>query len=286
MKKIIKFVSVIALGLGLAACSKVAPSKSEVEATFDAFTGTLPQLTLAANPKVDAVAGKAEVELTISGLDTSLDSLSVGVMSTLDPTFATAGFSKVESPANGTVKVSVSVSANSTYYIKAAAACTAGTAYSEVLEVKVPDVPFYLKVPGTYLGTISSLAFGDTYSNHAINIYADETDPEHICYIANIEPYYAINNGYTYEKYGINIVQATIDSEAQTITVANGTSMNFKGEGYDYLVLGINADATAYTDIVYTFDGKNLVLTNSYYCYENVNGKAEDWYGNATYVKQ
>ncbi len=295
MKNIVKFASVIALGLALASCSKEAPGKSEVEAGFETFKGSLPTLTLAANPTVDAVAGTAEVELTISGLDTTLDSLSVGVLSSTDPTFATSTITLVENPTDGKVKVLATVAPNKTYYLKATASCLQENSYSETLEVKVPDVPFCYKVPGTYAGTTESLAYGDAYDKHVITILKHETDVQK-CYVCDLDPYW-YGQGALTAKYNWFWVEANIDNEQQTITIPNGSDFHCTGfkEGFEYAVLGVDESGASGVDLVFKFDPATSVLTmlNSFYTYKiDVSGAeedasaAEDWYGKGVYKKQ
>ncbi len=286
MKKIIKFVSIVALGLGLAACSKMASSKSEVEATFDAFTGTLPQLTLATNPTVDAMAGTAVVKLTVAGLDTNLDSLSVGILSSTDPTFATANFVKIDNPTDGTSEVTLKVIPNSTCYIKAAAACIQESAYSETLEVKIPDIPFWAKIGGkSYAADIVSIAYGDEYT-HKISIILDETDPENKCIIADIEPYYAGKRVVYSPEQPLNYVNATIDNQNNAIIVDLGADMHLTDSETSRVFYGVNDEGSDFiSQYAFTLspDGSSLISVGGYYTVTVANNSVEDAYSGGVY---
>ena len=132
MKNIVKILSVAAIALAFASCNKEAPGKAQVEKGFKPFAGGLPELTMdAKSVVVDALNGIATINVTVSGLDTKLDSLSVGVLSCLDETFASTSFVGVENPEDGTFAMKAKVSANKTYYLKAVAACLAGATYSQ-----------------------------------------------------------------------------------------------------------------------------------------------------------
>ncbi len=258
MKRFIKFVSVLALGLALASCSKEAPGKSEVEAGFDAASNALPQLTLGANPAINAAAGYAEVDLTIAGVSTA-EGLEVGVLSSSDASFTTSNFVAVESPANGTVKVKAKVAPNSTYYVMASATYADGTSvFSDPITIQVPDVPFWAKVEGQYAATISSVAYGDSY-NHVITVMLNPDDPQNKCYIGDIEPYW-YGQGATFAG-GYNYVEATIDNENNALIVALGANIHVTTADGPRFFYGINDAGTAYAP--YTFklasDGSSLV---------------------------
>ncbi len=287
MKNIVKFISVLALGLTLASCAKEAPSKSEVEAGFEQVEATLPQLTLG-QTTVDAVAGKAEVELTISGYS---GNLSVGVLSSDDPNFKTSSFAKVESPSNGTVKVTVKVTPNSTYYLKASAGSPeTGSVYSATISLEVPDVPFWAKVAGTYSGNIESLAYGEAYTS-VLTIISHPEDPQNKCYIGDVEPYYAAaGNSFAASGGKLNYVEATIDNENNTLTIAVGANMHLANSATKYRVFGgLNEEGSAFAPYVFKLaaDGTSLIATQSYYTMLIDNGaqSAEDWYSGGTYVK-
>ncbi len=263
MKKIIKLLSVLALGFILASCSKEAPGKSEVEAGFNQFSGTPPQLSLG-QVTVDAAAGVAEVELTISGLSSYYV---VGMLSSTDPDFASSNFVAVESPSNGTIKAKAKVAPNSIYYLRAAAGTPeSASAYSSVVSVRVPDVPFYAKIRGTYSGSTTAYTSGTTYTS-VITVMAHPEDPENKCIITDFNPQW-VENGYSYaESEGVyNWLEAVIDSENNTIVIPDDTAMNLG----DRTARGLDApeyeDAGYYDDIYLVLgeDGSSLVRKNAY----------------------
>ncbi len=289
MKNIIKFFSVLAMGLFLASCAKEAPSKSEVEAGFDKVVGDLPTLAVnqIAAKDVDAIAGTADVTFTVSGLDTDLDSLSVGLLVCAEPTFANATFYKVENPTDGTFSFKTNVSPNSTWYFKAAAAGLVGAVYSETVSVDVPDIPFYYKVNNkSFAAEIVSIAYGDAYT-HKITIIPNENDPENKCIIADIEPYYAAN-GATYAKAGVNYVEATIDNENSKIIVKTGADMHLTDSKTSRIFYGLN-DAGSDFAATYAFtlapDGSSLVSAGGFYTVSATDMSAEDAYTGGLYKK-
>lgn len=288
MKNIFKYLPLIAV-IALASCAKEAPSKSSVESGFDKFTGTLPTVAISRNVDCNAIEGYATVLVTYSGITTSLDSLSVGVLSDTDPTFRTASFTKYESAADGTVSLKAKVSPNKTFYIRGVVACTAGTSYSDVIEVKVPDIPFYLKVPGQYAATVTSAANGAEYNN-TLTVVANSSDPENKCYIFGIEPYW-FGEGYGSDvTKALNVCEATIDSETKTLTIENQSSIHLGSR----VIMGVDApdlaSAQYYSDIVFkmTDDDNGLYRANAFVTVvvsESGEGENEDAYlGNVTYV--
>lgn len=295
MKKIFKYLPLVAV-IALASCAKEAPSKSSVESGFTEFTVTLPTVAISSKAECDAIAGYATVQVTFSGITAGLDSLSVGVLSDSDPTFRTASFTKVESPADGIVTLKAKVTPNSTYYIRGVAACTAGTSYSDVIEVKVPDVPFYVKVIGAYAGEIKSAADGSEYNN-TITVVADNEDPEHKCYIYGIEPYYTKNGYGTDVNKALNVCAATIDNEASTLTIGNGESIHLNSSTarrYIYGFDGPDPTSAKYgVDVVLKLgkDGTSLTMANAIgtvmVSTESGEASFEDYYyGGVTYAKK
>lgn len=295
MKNIFKYLPLVAV-IALASCAKEAPSKDSVESGFDKFTGTLPTVTISSKTECDAIAGYATVQVTYTGITTSLDSLSVGVLSDSDPTFRNASFTKAENPADGTVTLKAKVSPNKTFYIRGVAACTAGTSYSDVIEVKVPDVPFYVKAIGSYAGKIQSAADGTEYNN-TITIVANESDPEHSCYVYGIEPYYTKNGYGTDVTRALNVCAATIDNDANTITIENGASIHLNSATARRYLYGFNgpdpASAEYGYDVVFKLgnDGASLIMANGIgtvnYNTESGESSFEDYYyGGVTYSKK
>lgn len=277
----------LATTLFFASCAKLAPSKDEVEAGFDAPV-KLPTLSISDKVECDAMNGVATTTVTISGLPANTDGLTIGMLSSLTEDFAYASckFVPMENISEGTVQMKASIMANRTYYLKAvAASLKGGSSYSEVVSVSVPDIPFWAKIAGTYVGTVVSEAYGDEYDNVLV-VSLSEEDPEHYCYISGIEPYYN-SEGYNMEKYGLNWVMAEIDEESNCLIVEVGADMHLGGLS----LYGWNAasmeDATDFAPITFTLtDDGDLFQDGGFYSMDP-DGAAEDAYaGNVTYFRQ
>lgn len=294
MKKIFKYLPLLAV-IALASCAKEAPSKSSVEAGFDEFTGTLPTVTISSKAECDAIEGYATVKVTYSGITDGLDSLSVGVLSDSDPTFRTANFTKVENPKDGTVSLKAVVTPNKTYYIRGVVACTAGTSYSDVIEVKVPDVPFYVKAIGAYSGEVTSAADGSKYTN-TITVVAVSSDPQNKCYIFGIEPYYTSQGYGTDVTKALNVCAATIDNENKCLRIANATSINLRGSDgssrYIYGFKDVDPTTSEYgEDVVLKLVGEDTFQISHAFGTVKMNadgtGGFEDYYnGGVSYKKK
>lgn len=289
MKNIFKSVFVAALAFAAVACNKAVPEKSEVEAGFAAKAPVPTAVIDAESFSSDGLT--ATVKVSFTGITKeAMDSLSIGLVYGTDPTFASSKFEAVEDLKDGSYTLTVTAVTNTKMYFMAAAANVGGTCYSEVLEKDIPDLPFHVKVVGTYVGTVVSEAYGDQYSNK-IEIIVDEENPTE-CIISGIEPYW-LGEGRKYptSNYCIGI----IDDEASTITVPMESVLNFSTTN-DKFVIGANSDswktATAFADIVFkgTADG-NLYRYEAMrtYAFDADSGEyaPEDQYaGDVTYVKQ
>lgn len=294
MNNILKYSSLLLCCLALASCVKDAPSKSEVESSFKKYDGELPTVSIKATPKeINAIDGYVAVEVTFTGLYDDLSALSVGVLSDTDPTFKSAFFTPAGKDASGkfvdgTFTINARVLPNRTFYIRGVAASNEGTSYSEVMTVAVPDIPFYLKVLGTYTSTLYSNA-GKEDLSCSITIIRDENDPENSCFVADIEPYWA-GEGYTYKATNgaLNYCQATIDNDANTITIADGADIHFAGRiirGFDSAKF---ADSKYYAPVVFRLaeNGSDLALDNGFMTITS-DGQAEDAYdAGVTFTKK
>ncbi len=282
MKKILKYLPLVA-ALALVSCVKDAPSKSEVEAGFDKFAGTMPTVTIASSAsEIDAAAGTATVNVTFAGLSDQLDSLSVGILSDTDPTFANASFVKYDNPTNGTVSLKAKVSANSHYYVRGVVAFNKGTSFSDVIEIEVPDIPFRDKAAGTYSGAAPGY-WGDKYTA-TIQIVADPEDNSKVK-VYNLDSY-LVSKGYTAEK-GYNIYSGTIDEENLQIIVENGSSPGLNGFTL-YGFSGPDPDsAEGYADIVLKFNSKfSSVTVPNAWGLSTAAGWYEIYLGGAVLAKQ
>ena len=275
----------LATTLFFASCAKLAPSKDEVEAGFDAPV-KLPTLSISDKVECDAMNGVATTTVTISGLPANTYGLTIGMLSSLTEDFASCKFVPMENISEGTVQMKASIMANRTYYLKAVAASPkGGSSYSEVVSVSVPDIPFWAKIAGTYAGTVVSEAYGDEYDNVLV-VSLSEEDPEHYCYISGIEPYY-YSNGCSLEENGLNWVMAEIDEESNCLIVEVGADLHLNGVslyGWDAAYLD---DVTAFAPITFALtDDGDLFQAGGFYSVDD-EGAAEDAYaGNVTYFRQ
>lgn len=279
MKNIAKFVSVLMIAFAMASCVKEAPSKSEVEAGFEKVTKTLPTVSVSvASVTYNYLQSAAEVELTVTGL-TNLENLSVGVLSTTDPTFTNTNFAKVESPADGTVKILAKVAGNTTNYFKAVAASTEGTVYSEAVELNVPEFPFWVGIPGTYQGVVESMAYGDQYES-TIKIVLDSEDYENKCYIYGFEPYWS-SQGYDYTVGTYNFVEAVIDNENKAVIIPYGSDLNLAGRWLHIFT----EEGRCHGALTFSSDYSKITQAWEFYTVK-ADGSAEDYYGAAVYKRK
>ncbi len=283
MKKYIQYFFVAAATLLLASCAKLAPSKAEVEAGFEA-PETLPSLTIG-SAECDALNGIVNVSVTVSGLPANTENLSLGILTSMTPDFASSKFVAVENPTEGNVTMKGAVTANTTYYVKAVAASPkGGSVYSDVITVDVPDIPLWAKAPGTYTGTVVSEAYGDNYTN-TIYVIADEEDPENVVWIGGIEPYYA--GDYPGKDLDLNYVKATVDEKNGCLVVALGEDVHLGGR----VIAGLNAasmnDATSYAAVTFKMTASGDLFRAEAFQTITSSGSAEDSYaGNATYKRK
>lgn len=234
------------------------------------------------------------MEVTFTGLYDDLSALSVGVLSDTDPTFRNASFTPASRDASGkfvdgTFTINARVNPNRTCYIRGVAASNEGTSFSEVMTVAVPDIPFHLKVLGkTFKGTLYSNA-GKEDIECTITIIRDEKDPENSCFVADIEPYYA-GEGYTYKASNgaLNYCQATIDNDANTITIANGADIHLAGRTIRGLDSAKFEDAEYFAPVVFRLaeNGSDLALDNGFMTITS-DGQGEDAYdAGVTFTKK
>lgn len=267
------------IAFAMASCTKDYPSKSEVEASFDKITATLPTLSVdASNVVYDYLSSTATVKVTISGL-TDLDSLSVGLLSSKDETMTNTKFSAIQNPADGTVEVSAQITGETTWYLKAAAASTIGTAYSETVKIDVPAFPFWANIGGLYKGTVTSVAYGDEYDS-VLRVVLDSEDPENKCYILGFEPYYA-SKGYPNTQNQFNFLECTIDNENKCIIAPYGSDMNLGGRWMH----SFTADGACHGIFTFSKDYSSMIRAWEFYTVKP-NGSAEDYYSTSTYKRQ
>ncbi len=261
MKKILKYLPFVA-ALVLASCTKDAPSKSKVEADFEKFTGTVPTVTISSTVEaVDPMAGTATVSLTLAGISDQLDSLSVGVLSDSNPTFANASYVKYENPADGTISLKAKVSANKHFYLRGVVAYSKGTSFSDVIEVDVPDIPFIDKVAGTYSGAAKGY-WGDDYTI-TMQVVPDPEDKTKVL-VYDLDAYF-YTNGFTAAK-GYNIYSGTIDEDNLRIIVDGGQPTGYVSSAQGAVILyGFDApspdDGNVGADIILNVNADNSTIT-------------------------
>ncbi len=287
MKNIVRIASALALVVLAASCSKMSPSKSEVEAGFPkAYTGAIPEISFAATPSgeakfdVDLNAVCIPVKLTVSGVNEELGKVTICVLSSSKADFSNTKTIELEITQDGSYDYIALVNANEANYLKAAVSTLYGCSYSDAVKVDVSDVPFYGKIAGTWKGKVTSLAYDDEYDS-VISIMLDEEDPENVCYVCDIEPYWAKNEG-SYAE-GVNFIKAEIDNENNQIVLYTGSSMNLGGRSY--YASDLEGNVIEYDVLKLSDDGNSLSRENAFYSVKS-DGKPEDWYSPAVYKKQ
>lgn len=221
MKNIFKYFAT-AVAVVLAASCQGALDKPEVEAGF-AAKGSVPSVSLdLENYKIFEADGYAEVTVTYTGVSTELDSLELGVLVSLTDNFLTSSFVPVEQTEDGTYVVQVPVRVAKKNYIKATAATISGSAYSQILELDVPDVVWYKKMSKTYTG--DAYSYWDegscSYPGHTISVAAVENaDGTATVTFTDFDPF-AVANGFA------SVVTADFDVNTRVANITldeNGT---------------------------------------------------------------
>ncbi|MBP9998696.1 MAG: hypothetical protein KBS67_05575 [Bacteroidales bacterium] len=280
MKKLTKFIFASFLALAAVACNKAALEKDQVEAGF-ASKGTAATITMAENIITDGVT--ATVTVTVSGLQgPALDSLSLGVLTSLTEDFKDSKFTAIDAETDGTYTVSVPVTPLTKTFFRAAVSSIHCSDFSAIKSVNIPDIPFHLKVAGRYKGTVESEAYGDSYQN-ILTIIIDDEDP-FVCYIGGFDPYYQ-SKGYDINK-GLNYVEAYIDDETETISTAVKSDLNL----YGYSIMGVNASsveaASGYAPVTFKLTKNGLYRKEAFITLTDT-GNTDDMYlGDVNYTKQ
>ena len=289
MKNIVKIASAIAFAVLAAACTKLGPSKSEVEAGFkDAYTGDIPQISFVATPSgtakfdVETASVYIEASVTVSGVNANLGEVVIGVLSAGKEDLSNAINTDMVITQDGTYDLKVNVTANQVNFLKASVSTKYGCSYSEAVKLDVSDIPFYGKIPGSWTGKVTSLAFKDEEFSSTLFISLDKEDPENVCYVGNIEPYWAEEKKQTFDK-GVNFIKGIIDNENNQIILVTGSSMNLGGRAY--YAADTDGNVYKYGTLVLSKDAKTLVREDCFFTVTK-DGEAEDWYAPAKYVKK
>lgn len=279
MKKILKISSVLAAVLMIASCSKMAPSKSTVEAGFDKIDEALPTLTIdVSNIKYDYLSGTATVKVSISGM-TSAEGFEVGLISSKEADFLNSNFVAIKEPADGTFEVAAKITGGTKYYLRASAS-KIGIALSDVTEINVPEFPFWANISGTYEGDVSSIAYGDKYES-SIKVVLDAEDPENKCYVYGFEPYYA-SKGYPATQTQFNYIECSIDNENKAIIAPSGSDMHLGGRR----MVSITPDGKNCHGVFTFSEDYSKMVRNWQFITVKPDGKGEDQYDVATYKRK
>ena len=282
MKTYIKYLSVALAALAFVSCDKLAPSKSEVESTFSS-PEALPTLTIG-NAVADAVHKAVNVSVTVSGMPADASNIILGVMTSLDPTFASSRFVAAKEVADGTFTMQGAVSPDATYYVKAVAtSLKSGASYSDVIKVDVPKVPFWAQLPGSYVGHVESDVFDGFVYDNTLIVTGDEKDPEHFVWIANIDPYWANDKGKTGETLECNYVRASIDEKNRSLVVDLFADIHLDGRTVCGLDASSYSEATEYAPLVFKVQPDGSLLCVGAYMTINGNAGENCWGGDVTY---
>ncbi|MGN0188338.1 MAG: hypothetical protein ACI395_02360, partial [Candidatus Cryptobacteroides sp.] len=203
-------------------CSK-APEKDTVEEGFTPM-GDLPQVSISTeNIDVQEYEGKVYVDVTYSGITSSMKKVELGVMSSTDFDFYQSSAVTV-SGSNGTYRTAVPVTPGKTNWIMGMASTQGGASYSRKIAVEVPDVPWYYKIPDAYVGDFLSEA--SSYPNH--QIYMTFSTDFRNAVIYNFDPYVAsVTEGYSAESKTSNYIVGSLDLERRVITFTSSGGQFF-----------------------------------------------------------
>ena len=214
MKHTFIFLATALAVLFTASCQK-ALDKADVEAGF-AAKGPVPTVSIDLNNyKIVEDEGYAEVNVTYSGVVAEMDSLELVVLVSLDTNFLSSTTVVLDENADGTYKVQVPVRPAKVNYVKAAVANISGTAYSETLELDVPEVPWYKMMAKTYSGDAYSYWDEGTcsYAGHTIGVDgAENEDGTATVTFTDFCPF-AVGNGFP------SVIVTSFDVETRVATV-------------------------------------------------------------------
>ena len=229
--KMNKLLSYMALpALLFVSCNKVL-ELDEVEAGF-AAKGALPEVSIDASTiEVDEYAQTVTLDVTFSGVTADMDSLELGLLSGQDAGFTESSVTLLETPADGTYRMSVHVAAGITNYVKAMAATTDGAVYSERITVDVPDIPWYYKIAAQYVGTYepdsNTASQGATaYENHVVKV--ELSDDLSTITFDDIDPYVQEAAGTSYVSGRMNYITGELDLDARTVSPIS----DYSSDGY------------------------------------------------------
>lgn len=230
-------------------CYQWAKEKDEIESDFSEGSW-VPEVTIDRNVEVYQYEKRVVVTATFKGVSKKLKGLEIGFMTSTEQDFSSSE-SVMLKPANGTFSASLPVTPGTVNWVVAMAATEDGASYSEKIAVEVPDVPWYYKIPTSYIGTYTSEASGTTYSNH--QLYLEVNTGLQTATIYNFDPYVAKNSaGYKVEDRKTNYITGELDVDNRKII--------FRPSGQFYSL----GDATFDFAPVSSFDGNSINLGSSF----------------------
>lgn len=221
MKKALAY---IAISAALAVSCNKSLDKDEVEAGF-AQRGALPEVSIdPSSIVVDQYEQLLTADVTFSGVSSEMKNLELGLLSATDAGFVESSAALVKNPADGTFTLSVSIAAGRTNYVKAMAASDDGAVYSDRITVDVPDIPWYYKISGQYVGTYepdenTASQGAVAYENHVVTVESeDDGNGVFTVTFYNIDPF-------IYETLGpdagvqFNWVSGELDIQTRTVSL-------------------------------------------------------------------
>lgn len=245
MKNTFKYIIAFAMGLAAVSCNK-ALEKDEVEAGF-APKVTVPTVTDPVLEELIEMEKCAVVTVTFAEYTANTDSLELGFLVSLDPTFATSkAFILEELPEDGTVTTKVPVTPGKVNYIKATASSVSGSNFSKTLEVEVPALPWYYMLASSYTADITTY-FGYGYEGHTVGVQLSE-DTNSITFTnldVSLAMYYEVGHQLT----------GTVDKDNRTVTfeIVDG-----------FVDIGLSADGVFIYPMVWSDADEDLVPTDSF----------------------
>lgn len=269
--KMKRYLIYLAAAAALISCQR-AEEKDEVEAGFAGFTA-LPSVSIDKDVEIRQYDKIVKVKATFRGITREMKNLQTGVMSSQSYSFSSSELVAVD-PVNGTFEVEVPVLPGVTNWIVAMAGTPSGGAvYSEKIAVEVPDVPWYYKIPESYVGDYPIYGGDDSYESH--QVYVEFNSKFTSATIYNFDPYLSekIDN-YKVEDRTTNYVTGDLDVEARTITLKkSGDLYPVNNDIYSLIPISSIDDSSVSiaSSFVLTFSDDGQTLTLPWYGVYNAN---------------
>ncbi len=263
--KTLKYLAIAASALLLAVSCQETLEKSEVEAGF-ASKGAVPTATISLSDyKIVETEARAEVKGTFAGI-AGQDSLEIGFIVSLDPTFTSSTSYMLDAASDGTYSQNVKVSVGKKNYVKAVAATVDGASFSETLVLDVPTVPWYnLVVPQYTTELWSYFDEGEcSYPTHVLDFVYDFNAKTAV--VNNID-------AWAYKQGVPTSLTGVVDLDARTITMTTETGYFDAGiSSYGFIIYALDPAGLAegklvpVTEMVFTFSEDGQTVTSPLYC--------------------